>query len=80
MSITLVTEQDRVEWRHLQAPLGEPQSGFTRYAAAMYFHGRGHIDDATLEAYRIVAKRDGSPPSGVPPAFLPVQQPQRKIR
>ena len=80
MPITLVSEQDRIEWRHLQAPAGEPKSGFARYAAAMYFHGRGQIDDATLEAYRIVAKRDGSLPHGVPPVVLPVQQPKRKIK
>lgn len=80
MPITLASEQDRIEWRHLQAPVGEPQSGFTRYAAAMYFHGRGQIDKATLEAYRIVAKCDGSLPHSVPPTVLPIQQPMRKIK
>lgn len=65
MTIKLTSEQDRIEWQHLQAPLGQPRSGYTRYAAAMYFHGRGQINDAILEAYRIVAKRDDSPPEGV---------------
>lgn len=75
MAITLTTEQDRIEWRHLQAPLGEPRSGFTRYAAAMYFHGRGQIDGATLEAYRIVAKRDDSAPELAPREALQFRQP-----
>jgi len=67
-----------MEWQHLQAPLGQPRSGFTRYAAAMYFHSRGQIDDVTLEAYRIVAKRDDSAPESVARQALQFRQPGEK--
>jgi hypothetical protein len=42
----------------LSAPLGEPGSGFARYAAAMSLYQQGAIDESTLEVFRICAPDD----------------------
>jgi hypothetical protein len=62
MKFLSMNDQDRQEFAHLHAPLGEPGSGRVRYAAAMYFHGRGLLTDEHLEAYRICAKDDHADP------------------
>ena len=52
--------------RDLTLPPGPPGSGRRRYAAAMWFHGRGLIDDAALEAARELAMDDAAaPPPGL---------------
>jgi hypothetical protein len=49
-------------WALVNTPIGEPWSGRTRYAAAMFFYRRGEIDAETLEVYRICARLDGEDP------------------
>jgi glycine/D-amino acid oxidase-like deaminating enzyme len=49
-------------WALVNAPLGEPWSGRTRYAAAMYFYKRGEMDAETLEVYRICSRLDREDP------------------
>ena len=50
------------QWALVNAPLGEPWSGRTRYAAAMYFHKRGEMSADTLEGYRICSRLDAEDP------------------
>ena len=50
------------QWALVNAPLGEPWSGRTRYAAAMYFHKRGEMSADTLEVYRICSRLDAEDP------------------
>lgn len=52
------SDEDFTQLELLHAPLGEPGSGRTRYAAAMYFHRQDLLDDVTLESYRIACKED----------------------
>ncbi|MEO0328361.1 MAG: hypothetical protein AAF217_07145 [Pseudomonadota bacterium] len=49
--------------RLLDTPLGEPGSGYTRYAAAMWLHLNGYMTHNRLEAYRICCKRDDEDPT-----------------
>lgn len=49
----------------LALPPGRPGSGLRRYAAAMWFHAAGRIDDATLETYRALALDDAADPAAV---------------
>jgi hypothetical protein len=53
---------DAENWALVNAPLGEPWSGRTRYAAAMYFHKRGALTAETLEVYRLCARLDHQDP------------------
>jgi hypothetical protein len=62
MTIVPLTKEDHDELRNLHCPLGQEGSGRVRYAAAMYFHGRGLMSDGHLEAYRICAKDDAANP------------------
>lgn len=50
----------------LTLPPGAPGSGRRRYAAAMWFHACGDLDDAALEACRELAMEDAAAP---PPAL-----------
>ena len=49
----------------VKTPLGEPWSGRTRYAAAMFFHKRGDMNAETLEVYRLCARLDGEDPRSI---------------
>jgi len=49
-------------WELVRTPLGEPWSGRTRYAAAMFLYKRGEMDAETLEVYRICARLDNADP------------------
>ncbi len=56
-------ERERAEqWALVNTPLGEPWSGRTRYAAAMYFHKRGELAPDALEVYRICSRLDAEDP------------------
>lgn len=46
----------------LATPLGEPGSGFARYAAAMSFWRAGLIGAEELEVFRVCARMDGEDP------------------
>jgi hypothetical protein len=50
------------QWALINTPLGEPWSGRTRYAAAMYFYKRGELSAETLEVYRLCSRRDWEDP------------------
>ncbi len=52
-------------WALVNTPLGEPWSGRTRYAAAMFFHKRGDMNAETLEAYRVCAGLDSEDPLAI---------------
>ena len=52
------SEDYREQWALVRTPLGEPWSGRTRYAAAMYFHKRAELSDAALEVYRVCSRLD----------------------
>ena len=49
----------------VKAPLGEPWSGRTRYAAAMYFYKRGELPPEALEVYRLCSRLDGEDPLSI---------------
>ena len=61
-----MTEQPEGEaaenWALINTPLGEPWSGRTRYAAAMFFYKRGEMNAETLEVYRICSRLDREDP------------------
>ena len=46
----------------VKAPLGEPWSGRTRYAAAMLLYKRGLMNAETLEVYRLCSRLDAMDP------------------
>lgn len=50
------------QWALVNTPLGEPWSGRTRYAAAMYFYKRGELSAEALEVYRLCARLDTKDP------------------
>jgi hypothetical protein len=50
------------QWALVNTPLGEPWSGRTRYAAAMYFYKRGELSAEALEVYRLCARLDAKDP------------------
>lgn len=50
------------QWALINTPLGEPWSGRSRYAAAMYFFKCGEMDAETLEVYRICSRLDAEDP------------------
>lgn len=52
----------REQWALVNTPLGEPWSGRTRYAAAMYFYKQGAMSAEALEVYRLCARLDGQDP------------------
>lgn len=55
--------EDQIQRDFLYMPSGAKGSGYTRYAAAMYFHQRGRLSDQALEAYRTLAKDDQGDPT-----------------
>lgn len=50
------------QWELVNTALGEPWSGRTRYAAAMFFHKRGDMNAETLEVYRLCSRLDAEDP------------------
>lgn len=52
-------------WALVNTPLGEPWSGRTRYAAAMYFYKRGEMSAEALEVYRICSRLDSEDPLSI---------------
>ncbi len=64
-AIAANTITDAEAWADLRQPLGVPDSGLRRYAAAMHLHERGLIDGATLERYRICCRTDAEDPASV---------------
>ena len=50
------------QWELVNTPLGEPWSGRTRYAAAMYFYKRRELPAEVLEVYRLCARLDSEDP------------------
>ena len=55
-------EEAAENWALIKTPLGEPWSGRTRYAAAMFFYKRGEMNAETLEVYRICSRLDREDP------------------
>ena len=55
-------EEDGRQFRLLMAGPEEHNAGLIRYAAAMYFHGRGLISAEALEVYRICSPHDREDP------------------
>lgn len=53
------------QWQLVNTPLGEPWSGRTRYAAAMFFHKRGDMGAETLEVYRLCSRLDSEDPLAI---------------
>ena len=53
------------QWELINTPLGEPWSGRTRYAAAMYFYKRGELPPEALEVYRLCSRLDGEDPLSI---------------
>lgn len=53
------------QWALVNTPLGEPWSGRTRYAAAMFFYKRGLLDAPALEVYRICSRLDHQDPLSI---------------
>ena len=49
----------------VKTPLGEPWSGRTRYAAAMYFYKQGELPPEALEVYRLCSRLDGEDPLSI---------------
>ncbi len=60
----LGSESDSVvdQWKLLHTAVGEPGSGYIRYAAAMYFYKLGRLSGDLLEVYRICSKFDFDDP------------------
>ncbi len=56
------SEEDRMQLAYLRTPVGEPESGRVRYAAAMHFARRHMLSQQALEVFRIIAKEDGIHP------------------
>ncbi|MBA3447417.1 MAG: hypothetical protein H0T56_07380 [Pseudaminobacter sp.] len=50
------------QWALINTPLGEPWSGRTRYAAAMYFYKNGEMTAEALEVYRLCSRLDSQDP------------------
>ena len=53
---------NEIQFALLHTPIGEQDSGRTRYAAAMYFFQINVLSDDALEVYRVHAKRDYEDP------------------
>ena len=57
--------EDAENWDLIRTPLGEPWSGRTRYAAAMYFYKKGDMNAETLEVYRLSSRLDHQDPLSI---------------
>ncbi|CAD0185125.1 hypothetical protein RUESEDTHA_02011 [Ruegeria sp. THAF57] len=55
-------EEVEVQRRFLTTTVGTPDSGATRYAAAMYFYKSGKLSAEMLEIYRRCSKFDTEDP------------------
>ena len=55
-------QETAVQWALVNTPLGEPWSGRTRYAAAMYFYKGGELSAEALEVYRLCSRLDSEDP------------------
>jgi hypothetical protein len=53
------------QWALVNTPLGEPWSGRTRYAAAMYFYRKGVLGAEALEVYRLCSRLDAQDPLSI---------------
>jgi len=53
------------QWALVNTSLGEPWSGRTRYAAAMYFYKRGEMSAESLEVYRLCSRLDSEDPLSI---------------
>jgi hypothetical protein len=63
LSETACVEEIKAQQRKLlMTPLGIPGSGYTRYAAAMWFFQSGEMTAEELEAYRVCSKLDSEDP------------------
>ncbi len=60
--ITLESDEDRTQWRHLTNQSGASGASLTRYAAAMHFYQRTMLSAESLEMFRERAKRDAENP------------------
>jgi hypothetical protein len=49
----------------VRTPLGEPWSGRTRYAAAMFLYKHGLMNAETLEVYRLCSRLDHQDPLAI---------------
>jgi predicted HTH transcriptional regulator len=56
------SEDDKMQLAYLHTPVGEPESGRVRYAAAMHFARRHMLSQQALEIFRIIAKEDNLHP------------------
>ena len=54
--------EDEFQLTLLKKPIGEKNSGYVRYSAAMYFFNKGLITEEILEVYRICCKFDNEDP------------------
>jgi len=54
--------EEAEQWALVTTRLGEPWSGRTRYAAAMYFYKRGEMSAEVLEVYRLCSRLDAEDP------------------
>lgn len=57
--------EEAENWDLIRTPLGEPWSGRTRYAAAMYFYKKGDMNAETLEVYRLSSRLDHQDPLSI---------------
>jgi len=58
-------KEGQEQWALVNTPLGEPWSGRTRYAAAMWFHKRGELSAEALEVYRLCSRLDSEDPLSI---------------
>lgn len=59
------TKEDSAMLQELTLPAGRPGSGRRRYAAAMYFNGKGLLSDSALEVFRVCSALDGEAPDAL---------------
>lgn len=57
--------EEAESWALVDTPLGEPWSGRTRYAAAMYLYKAGRMNAETLEVYRLCSRLDREDPLAI---------------
>lgn len=60
--IRIETEEDNVQYDLLASTSHAPGAALWRYAAAMYFYGRGQLPAEALEVFRICSPLDAEDP------------------
>ena len=65
--MNIMTAEKERQLELLNLPLGEPGSGYTRYAAAMWLFQNGDLSADELEAYRKCCKLDDADPKDLHP-------------